>query len=229
MPVVDPVTMQSTHPRVFFGGDAAFGPKNIIWAVAHGHEAAISIDQLLPRRGRARAAAAAWSTSSARRWASTNGRTTTTCRSTAATACRRSTKPGRWPTSRLEVELGYRRHSSPANEAQRCLNCDVETVFADELCIECDACVDICPMDCITFTDNGPEPELRRRLTAPALNLTQDLYVSPTAEDRPGDGQGRGRLPALRAVCRALPDRGLGHAEILPRDGAGGVRACRSR
>jgi ferredoxin len=95
MPKVDPRTMASSHPRVFFGGDAAFGPKNIIWAVAH-----------------------------------------------------------------------------------RCLNCDVQTVFTSSLCIECDACVDICPMDCITFTSNGEEADLRTRLRAPAKNVTQDLYVA---------------------------------------------------
>ena len=78
---------------------------------------------------------------------------------------------------KVEVELGFD-EALAATEAQRCLNCDVQTVFADNLCIECDACVDICPMDCITFTDNAEEPELRTHLTAPAGNLEQDLYVS---------------------------------------------------
>src|SRR5205807_3513621 len=78
---------------------------------------------------------------------------------------------------RAEVELGYDVRTAYA-EAQRCLNCDVQTVFSDKLCIECDACVDICPMDCISFTPNADEKELRNKLNAPARNLTQDLYVS---------------------------------------------------
>ena len=78
---------------------------------------------------------------------------------------------------RLEVELGFD-VATAWKEAQRCLNCDVQTVFTDKLCIECDACVDICPMDCISFVPNAEESELRKRLNAPATNLTQDLYVS---------------------------------------------------
>ncbi len=113
----------------------------------------------------------------------------------------------------MEVELGFTRELG-FKEAQRCLNCDVETVFAESLCIECDACVDICPVDCITFTPNDPEPVLRHELTAPALNLTR-TSMSARTEDPPRDGEGRGRLPALRAVRRALPDRGVGHEEIL--------------
>ena len=70
---------------------------------------------------------------------------------------------------KMEVELGFDRELG-AQEAQRCLNCDVQTVFTDRLCIECDACVDICPMDCISFTENVDETELRQRLTAPASN-----------------------------------------------------------
>ena len=150
-------------PNVFFGGDAAFGPKNIIWAVAHGHDAAISIDKLLQRRGRRRAPAAAWSTWCRRRWASTSGATTTTSRNDAAL----QGAAGRQGRDRAEEHQAggrarLRRRSSPSKEAQRCLNCDVQTVFADKLCIECDACVDICPMDCITFTANGEEADCAR-------------------------------------------------------------------
>ena len=120
---------------------------------------------------------------------------------------------------KAEVELGYDVKLA-LGEAHRCLNCDVQTVFAGNLCIECDACVDICPMDCITFTPNGEEADLRQRLEAPANNLTQDLYVAERAQDRPRHGQGRGRLPALRAVRRTLSDRRLGHAEIPDRNGS---------
>ena len=117
---------------------------------------------------------------------------------------------------KVEVELGFD-VATAWKEAQRCLNCDVQTVFTTGQCIECDACVDICPTDCITFTANGDEADLRTRLRAPARNLDQALYVSERAEDRARDGQGRGRLPALRPVRRALPDRRLGHAEVHDR------------
>ena len=117
---------------------------------------------------------------------------------------------------KLEVELGFDIKQAFL-EAERCLNCDVQTVFDTPKCIECDACVDICPMDCITFTANGEEADLRQRLTAPALHKDQDLYVSDAAQDRPHHGQGRRPLPALRAVRRALPHRRLGHAEIPAR------------
>ncbi len=176
MAKVDPVTLQSTHPKVFFGGDSALGPKNIIWAVAHGHEAAISIDRLC--RGEDVADRPAPHTSlvsqkmGIHEWSYDN--------QVAADA--RYRVPLRELSRaladiRVEVELGF----DPAlgfAEAQRCLNCDVQTVFADRLCIECDACADICPMDCISFVANGEEADLRTRLRAPAKNRAQDLYVS---------------------------------------------------
>jgi NADPH-dependent glutamate synthase beta subunit-like oxidoreductase len=176
MPVVDKVTMQSTQPKVFFGGDSAFGPKNIIWAVAHGHDAAISIDKLLHGEDLKERPSPIVNLSSQKmgihEWSYDN----------AISPDERYIVP--WKDKKItlknikvEVELGF----DPATgfkEAQRCLNCDVQTVFADKLCIECDACVDICPMDCITFTQNGEEPDLRTRLMAPARNATQDLYVS---------------------------------------------------
>jgi NADPH-dependent glutamate synthase beta subunit-like oxidoreductase len=176
MPVVDKVTMQSTQPKVFFGGDSAFGPKNIIWAVAHGHDAAISIDKLLHGEDLKERPSPIVNLSSQKmgihEWSYDN----------AISPDERYIVP--WKDKKItlknikvEVELGF----DPATgfkEAQRCLNCDVQTVFADKLCIECDACVDICPMDCITFTHNGEEPDLRGRLNAPARNATQDLYVS---------------------------------------------------
>ena len=144
MPVVDKVTMRSTHPKIFFGGDAAFGPKNIIWAVAHGHDAAISIDKMLQRRGHGGASRARRESRLARRWASTSGATTTTSLPSSATRCRGRTRKSRCATSRWKSSWDSTRRTGFA-EAQRCLNCDVQTVFTPRLCIECDACVDICP------------------------------------------------------------------------------------
>jgi NADPH-dependent glutamate synthase beta subunit-like oxidoreductase len=175
MPVVDPVTMRSTLPNVFFGGDAAFGPKNIIWAVAHGHDAAVSIDRLLSGEDPARRPAPGVSLLSQKmgihEWSYDNEIAPDERHQVPWVEPSRALK-----NIRVEVELGFDLRTA-FREAQRCLNCDVQTVFAPKLCIECDACVDICPMDCITFTDNGEEAELRRRLRAPALNLAQDLYV----------------------------------------------------
>ena len=175
MPKVDPKTMQSTLPKVFFGGDAAFGPKNIIWAVAHGHDAAISIDKLCHGedvRNRPPPGVTLVSQKMGiHEWSYDNDisndvRYRVPLRDTAVALA----------DIRVEVELGYDEKLGYL-EAERCLNCDVQTVFTGQLCIECDACVDICPMDCITFTDNGGEEELRGRLMAPALNLEQDLYI----------------------------------------------------
>jgi ferredoxin len=176
MPKVDPKTMQSTIPNVFFGGDAAFGPKNIIWAVAHGHDAAISIDRLC-NGGEVNdrpppAVNLVSQKMGIHEWSYDND----------ISADQHYRVPLRemnvaLKDVRVEVELGFDAKLGYL-EAERCLNCDVETVFTRQLCIECDACVDICPMDCITFTDNGTEDELRRRLSAPAPNPSQDLYVS---------------------------------------------------
>jgi len=176
MPVVDEVTMGSTHPKVFFGGDAAFGPKNIIWAVAHGHQAAISIHQFCHGesvRDRPPPLVNLMSQKMGiHEWSYDND----------ISLDLRFKVPHRDKQLALrdikaEVELGFDDQLAFA-EAQRCLNCDVQTVFTDNLCIECDACVDICPVDCISFTENGEEAELRLRLSAPAHNETQDLYVS---------------------------------------------------
>ena len=178
MPTVDPQTMASTHPQVFFGGDAAFGPKNIIWAVAHGHDAAISIDKLLNGESTAKRPPPEVVLTSQKmgihEWSYDN----------AISNDLRYRVPLREKTValkdvRLEVELGFDLKLGYL-EAERCLNCDVQTVFAAPLCIECDACVDICPVDCITFTENGDETDLRLRLNQPARNLSQAIYVSDT-------------------------------------------------
>jgi len=176
MPVVDKITFQSTQPKVFFGGDAAFGPKNIIWAVAHGHDAAISIDKLCHGENvRTRPSPLVSLTSQKmgiHEWSYDND----------ISGDLRHKVPLKdqaiaLKNIKVEVELGFDAKMAFA-EAQRCLNCDVQTVFSPPLCIECDACVDICPMDCITFTANGEESELRGRLNAPAEELSQDIYIS---------------------------------------------------
>jgi len=175
MPKVDTVTFASTNPKVYFGGDAAFGPKNIIWAVAHGHEAAVSIDKMLNGEDITDRPLPAVELMSQKmgihEWSYDNE----------IELDKRYKVPLRDKAVALkdikaEVELGFDVEVA-LKEAGRCLNCDVQTVFSAQLCIECDACVDICPMDCITFTPNGEEAELRTRLTAPSHNLTQDLYV----------------------------------------------------
>ena len=175
MPKLDARTHQSTLPQVFFGGDAAFGPKNIIWAVAHGHEAAVSID-LFCRGEDVRTRPPPDYTLISQKmgiheWSYDNDvsldlRFKVPMRDTAVSL----------RDIRTEVELGFDRELA-FKEAERCLNCDVQTVFEPKLCIECDACMDICPTDCISFTDDGEEGELRMRLKAPAANLTQDLYI----------------------------------------------------
>jgi formate dehydrogenase beta subunit len=176
MPKVDTLTLQSTEPRVFFGGDAAFGPKNIIWAVAHGHDAAISIDKFCHgedlRERPPPGVTLASQKMGIHEWSYDND----------ISAALRNKVPWRDTATtlkdiKIEVELGFDGKLA-FSEAQRCLNCDIQTVFARDLCIECDACVDICPVDCLTFTENGEEEELRLRLTQPALNRSQDLYVS---------------------------------------------------
>jgi formate dehydrogenase beta subunit len=175
-PVVDPVTYQSTLPQVFFGGDAAQGPKNIIWAVEHGHQAALSIHNLCsgaavadrPRRG----VTLASRKMGMHEWSYKNDYTTLERRLMPHVSLKE-----RFKKLDIEVELGFT-VAQAAQEAQRCMNCDIQTVFEAKLCIECDACIDICPVDCLTITHNGEEADLRARLRAPALEPTQLLYVS---------------------------------------------------
>jgi ferredoxin len=153
---------------VFFGGDSAFGPKNIIWAVAHGHEAAISIDRFLSNQALSERPAPHVNLISQKmgihEWSYDNDISRELRHAVPWTAAEIALK-----SIKIEVELGFDAKTA-FEEAQRCLNCDVQTVFAPPLCIECDACVDICPMDCISFTDNGEEADLRTRLSAPAQN-----------------------------------------------------------
>ena len=176
MPVVDGKTFQSTRGEVFFGGDAAFGPKNIIWAVEHGHQAAISIhkhclgesvsDRLTPgmHLSSRKMGIHEWSYSNDY---SSLGRLTMP----------RVDLETRFKELAIEVELGFSAEQM-AKEVERCLNCDVQTVFTDALCIECDACIDVCPVDCLTITHNGEEEDLRRRLKVATLDADQPMFVS---------------------------------------------------
>jgi NADPH-dependent glutamate synthase beta subunit-like oxidoreductase/ferredoxin len=174
LPKLDKDSFQSTVPNVFFGGDAAFGPKNIITAVAHGHEAAVSIDRLLHGEEIYIRPAPMTNLMSQKmgihEWSYDND-TSNDLRYKVPWA--KAVKA--LASIKVEEELGFD-VATAVKEAHRCLNCDVQTVFTETACIECDACVDICPMDCITFTTNGDEADLRTRLKAPALNLGRDLF-----------------------------------------------------
>ncbi len=177
MPIVDKVTHQSTNPRVFFGGDSAWGPENIIWAVAHGHQAAISIDahcQGLPVTERPPVGMTLVSAKvGMHSWAYANDYDTST-----RAKMQHQDLVDRFRSIDAEVELGFTAEQA-AHEVARCLNCDIQTHFTAPLCIECDACVDVCPTNCLTITTNSsPIDELRTRLSAPALNTSQDIYVS---------------------------------------------------
>jgi NAD-dependent dihydropyrimidine dehydrogenase PreA subunit/cation diffusion facilitator CzcD-associated flavoprotein CzcO len=177
MPVVDRVTHQSTNPRVFFGGDAAWGPQNIIWAVAHGHQAAISIDLHCHARPVTARPPEGMTLVSVKNglhsWAYDNDYD-----ASARQVMRHEELAKRFRDLNCEVELGF----SPeqvATEVSRCLNCDIQTHFTPRKCIECDACIDVCPTNCLTITTNhSPEADLRQRLSAPAVNLTQEIYLS---------------------------------------------------
>jgi len=176
MPVVDKTTFMSTRPGVFFGGDAAFGPANIIWAVEHGHQAAISIHnycQGVPVTERPPQGMTLASTKMGlHEWAYSNNYDPSPRQKMIHVDL-----PVRFASMTTEVEKGFTAEQTRA-EVERCLNCDIETFFTDSLCIECDACVDICPVDCLTMTPNAEEPDLRGRLMAPAFELDQPLFVS---------------------------------------------------
>ncbi|NIV17566.1 MAG: FAD-dependent oxidoreductase [Woeseiaceae bacterium] len=175
-PVVDETTMMCSRDGIFFGGDAAFGPKNIIWAVAHGHEAAISIHKYCQGEDLAhrlpRGINLATQKMGMHEWSYSNDYDPSARRIVPHVDLKE-----RFKKIDIEVELGFSAEQAAA-EVERCLNCDIQTVFTTELCIECDACIDICPVNCLTITVNGEEADLRTRLSAPALNEDQALYVS---------------------------------------------------
>jgi NADPH-dependent glutamate synthase beta subunit-like oxidoreductase/ferredoxin len=176
MPVVDRLTMQSTRPGVFFGGDAAWGPENIIWAVEHGHQAAISIHNHCtgvpvterPPQGMTLVS----SKMGMHSWSYSNDYEPATRARMVHVDLER-----RFQELAIEVELGFSAEQT-AREVERCLNCDIQTHFAAELCIECDACVDVCPVNCLTIAPDGDEADVRARLSAPATNPSQALYAS---------------------------------------------------
>jgi NADPH-dependent glutamate synthase beta subunit-like oxidoreductase len=176
VPVVDKITFESTRKGVFFGGDAAFGPKNIIWAVEHGHQAAISIHRHCQGEPVSERLAPGVNLQSRKmgmhEWSYSNDYTPVERRLMPHVSLKE-----RFKNLNIEVELGFTAEQVE-KEVQRCLNCDVQTVFTAKLCIECDACIDICPVDCLTITHNADEADLRAHLKAPAKNLTQALYVS---------------------------------------------------
>jgi NADPH-dependent glutamate synthase beta subunit-like oxidoreductase len=175
-PVVDETTMMCTREGVFFGGDSAFGPKNIIWAVAHGHEAAISIHKYCQGEDISDRLPRGVNLSSQKmgmhEWSYSNDYDPAARRLMPHVDLKR-----RFKNIDVEVELGFTVEQT-IQEVERCLNCDIQTVFTESLCIECDACVDICPVNCLTITANGDEADLRSRLSAPAINPEQALYVS---------------------------------------------------
>jgi formate dehydrogenase beta subunit len=176
MVVVDKVTHESSRPGVFFGGDAAWGPLNIIWAVEHAHQAAISIHRQCqgetltdrPPRGMNLVSAKM----GLHEWSYKND-----YNAEKRQRMKHVDLVARFQGLNIEVETGFSAEQT-AREVERCLNCDVQTVFSDSLCIECDACIDVCPVLCLTIAPNGDEPDLRQRLSAPATNPTQDLFVS---------------------------------------------------
>jgi NADPH-dependent glutamate synthase beta subunit-like oxidoreductase/ferredoxin len=176
VPVIDQTTFESTRPGIFFGGDAAFGPKNIIWAVEHGHQSAVSIDHRcnsIPLTERLPFGMNLTSTKMGiSEWSYHND-----YNPAARQKMQHVDLVRRFEKLNIEVELGFTAEQT-AREVERCLNCDVETAFVAPRCIECDACIDVCPVQCLTITPNGDELDLRTRLSAPALNLDQAVYVS---------------------------------------------------
>ena len=202
VPVVDETTFESTLPGVFFGGDAAFGPKNIIWAVEHGHQAGISIHNYCQGKSLTDRLADGMHLSSAKmgihEWSYSNDYD-----GSERTIVPHVSLTERFKQLNIEVELGFSAEQA-AEEVERCLNCDVQTIFEEKLCIECDACVDICPVDCLTITHNGDEDDLRTRLKAQATNIEQALYVS---EDLPQTGRVMVKDEDLCVHCSLCAER----------------------
>jgi len=175
-PIVNEVTMMCSREGVFFGGDSAFGPKNIIWAVAHGHEAAISIHKYVHQEDVSDRLPRGMNLISQKmgmhEWSFSNDYNPAARRLMPHVDLKE-----RFKKLDIEVELGFTVEQT-IEEVERCLNCDIQTAFTAKLCIECDACIDVCPVNCLTMTANGEEDDLRTRLSAPAENREQDLYVS---------------------------------------------------
>ncbi|HOZ87436.1 MAG TPA: FAD-dependent oxidoreductase [Bacteroidia bacterium] len=178
MPVVDQKTFVSTNPKVFFGGDAAWGPKNVITAVAHGHQAAISMDLHCKQKNMATERPSPFVNLVSQKMGIHEWSYDSEVVNDARYVVPQADKTLTLKNIKKEVELGFDPFHG-FKEAERCLNCDVQTVFSETKCIECDACMDVCPTACITFTNNEEnELDLRSKLKAPAVNFTQDLYVS---------------------------------------------------
>ena len=201
-PVVDEATMMCSREGVFFGGDSAFGPKNIIWAVAHGHEAAISIDKYCHKKDPGERLPHGMNLATQKmgmhEWSFSNDYEPAERRLMPHVDLKE-----RFKKLDIEVELGFTVEQT-ITEVERCLNCDIQTVFTANLCIECDACIDICPVNCLTITANGDEADLRARLSAPAENLEQELYVS---EDLPQTGRVMVKDEDLCVHCSLCAER----------------------
>jgi formate dehydrogenase beta subunit len=184
MPKVNELTFQSTHPKIFFGGDAAWGPKNVITAVAHGHQAAISIDLMCKSKDLSTQRPAPYVNLVSQKMGIHEWSYDSAVVTDSRYAVPHADKKAALKSIKKEVELGFDLHTG-CKEAERCLNCDVQTVFSETKCIECDACMDICPTSCITFTTSEEdEMDLRNKLKVPALNLEQDIYVSGSLQTK---------------------------------------------
>ena len=201
-PIVDETTMMSSRDGVFFGGDSAFGPKNIIWAVAHGHEASISIHKYCHQEDLNVRLPVGMNLVSQKmgmhEWSFSNDYDPAERRLMPHVDLKE-----RFKKLDIEVELGFTLEQT-IKEVERCLNCDIQTVFTASLCIECDACIDVCPVNCLTITANGEEDELRTRLSAPAENQDQALYVS---EDLPQTGRVMVKDEDLCVHCSLCAER----------------------
>ncbi len=201
-PIVDEATMMCARDGVFFGGDSAFGPKNIIWAVAHGHEAAISIHKYVHQEDMnerlPRGMNLITQKMGMHEWSFSNDYDVSERRMMPHVDLKE-----RFKKLDIEVELGFTLEQT-IKEVERCLNCDIQTVFTANLCIECDACIDVCPVNCLTMTENGEEQDLRSRLSLPAENHEQDLYVS---EDLPQTGRVMVKDEDLCVHCSLCAER----------------------
>jgi len=202
MPEVDETTFMCSKEGLFFGGDAAWGPKNIIWAVAHGHQAAISIDKYCKGKSLTDRAPDQVKLSSSKmgihEWSFDNDFS-----DAERTQMVHVNMKKRFESLDIEVELGFDPEQA-AKEVMRCLNCDIQTSFEENLCIECDACVDICPVDCLTMTENGEPDEVKGRLTVPALDPEQSLYISG---DLPQTGRVMAKDENLCVHCGLCAER----------------------